>query len=74
MQTALGDAGGVQGLVLGHRVILVGYQGDVGFQLFQQSGAPLRGGGGALVEEGAPVPGGTQAQQHAVRLGVKEFR
>ena len=53
---------------------LVGYQRDVGFQLFQQSGAPLRGGGGALVEEGAPVPGGTRGQQHAVRLGVKEFR
>ena len=63
MQTALGDAG-MQDLILGRRVFLVSDQWDIGFQLFQQGGAPLWGGGGALIEEGAPIPGGAQAQQH----------
>ena len=72
MQTALGDAG-MQGLILGRRVFLVSDQWDIGFQLFQQGGAPLWGGGGALIEEGAPIPGGAQAQQHSVRLGAADL-
>ena len=72
MQTALGDAG-MQDLILGRRVFLVSDQWDIGFQLFQQGGAPLWGGGGALIEEGAPIPGGAPSQQHSVRLGAADL-